>query len=282
MYADSEDLLGKWFAANPNKRKDIFLATKFGNKTTADGGRSIDSTPEYCKSACEKSLKRLGLPYVDLYYIHRLDQKTPVEKTIRAMVELQKEGKIKYLGISECSSETLRRAHKVAKISAVQVEYSPWALEIESAQIDLLKTCRELGVAVIAYSPIGRGLLSGTIRSPDDLEESDFRRLLPRYAPENFDKNLILVDALEAIAKEKGVTTTQLVLAWLLKQGEDIIPIPGTTKADRLVENLGCLDVELSEQEEKKIRSAIESGEVEGTRYPGAFMKACYADTPEE
>jgi aryl-alcohol dehydrogenase-like predicted oxidoreductase len=282
MYADSEDLLGKWFAANPDKRKDIFLATKFGNKVLPGGARAIDSTPEYCKSACEKSLKRLGLPYVDLYYIHRLDQKTPIEKTIRAMVELQKEGKIKYLGISECSSETLRRASKIAKISAVQVEYSPWALEIESAQIDLLKTCRELGVAVIAYSPIGRGMLSGTIRSPDDLGEGDFRKMAPRFAPENFDKNLKLVDSLEAIAKEKGVTTTQLVLAWLLEQGEDVIPIPGTTKVDRLVENLGSLDVKLSKQEEKKIRSAIEGAEVRGTRYAEAFMKVCYADTPEE
>jgi aryl-alcohol dehydrogenase-like predicted oxidoreductase len=282
MYADSEDLLGKWFAANPEKRKDIFLATKFGNKTEADGQRSIDSSPEYCKEACYKSLKRLGLPSVDLYYIHRLDSKTPIEKTIRAMVELRDEGKFKYIGISECSSESLRRAAKIAKISAVQVEYSPWALEIESKQIDLLRTCRELGIAVIAYSPIGRGILSGTIRSPADLGEGDFRHFLPRYSEENFPKNMKLVDELIDIAKEKGVTATQLVLAWLLKQGDDIIPIPGTTKVQRLEENLGSLDIKLSEDEEKKIRKLIEGAEVTGGRYPDAFMHACYADTPEE
>jgi aryl-alcohol dehydrogenase-like predicted oxidoreductase len=282
MYADNEDLLGKWFAANPEKRKDIFLATKFGNKTTPEGGRVIDSSPEYCKEACNKSLKRLGLPYVDLYYVHRLDSKTPIEKTIRAMAELKEEGKIKYLGISECSSESLRRASKIAKISAVQVEYSPWALEIESAQIDLLRTCRELGVAVIAYSPIGRGILSGTIRSPSDLGEGDFRKMLPRYSEENFPKNLKLIDQLIEVAKEKGVTATQLVLAWLLKQGDDVIPIPGTTKPERLEENLASLDVKLSAEDEKKIRGLIEGAEVLGTRYPEAFMKVCYADTAEE
>jgi aryl-alcohol dehydrogenase-like predicted oxidoreductase len=280
MYGDNEDLLGKWFKANPDKREHIFLATKFANKVDADGNRSIDSSPEYVKTACAKSLQRLGLPTIDLYYCHRLDRKTPVEKTVEAMAELKKEGKIKYLGISECSSESLRRAHAVHPISAVQVEYSPFALEIESKQIDLLKTCRELGVAVVAYSPLGRGMLSGTLRSHDDLEESDFRRFLPRFSKENFPKNLKLVDDLSAMAKKKGVTPTQLVLAWLMQQGEDVFPIPGTTNVERIKENLGSADVTLSKEEEREIRKACEATEVSGTRYAKDFMAACYADTP--
>ena len=171
IYGDSEDLLGKWFAKNPDKRKDIFLATKFANAMGPEGRRYIDSSPEYVKKACAKSLKRLGLDYIDLYYCHRLDRKTPIEKTVRAMVELKNEGKIKYLGLSECSADSLRRAYKIAPIAAVQMEYSPFSLEIESDQTDLLKTARAFGIAVVAYSPIGRGFLSGTIRSRDDFEE---------------------------------------------------------------------------------------------------------------
>ncbi|KAF2692170.1 aldo/keto reductase-like protein [Lentithecium fluviatile CBS 122367] len=280
MYGDSEDLLGKWFKANPDKRKDIFLATKFANKRGADGSFSIDSSPEYAKAACAKSLQRLGLENVDLYYCHRLDQKTPIEKTIEAMVELKNEGKINYLGLSECSSESLRRAHAVHPISAVQVEYSPFALEIESNQIDLLRTCRELGVAVVAYSPIGRGLLTGTLRSHDDLEENDLRRFLPRFTKENFPKNLKLVDQLSGMAKKKGVTPTQLVLAWLMQQGQDIFPIPGTTKLERVKENLESVKVTLSKEEEQEIRRACEAAEVSGDRYDEKFMSACYADTP--
>lgn len=282
IYADSEDLLGKWFKLNPDKRKDIFLATKFANQITEGGGRSINSSPEYCKEALAKSLQRLGLPSVDLYYVHRLDGKTPIEATVRAMAELKKEGKIKYLGLSECSSESLRRACKVHHISAVQIEYSPWALDIESPQIELLKTCRELGVAVVAYSPIGRGMLSGTIRSPSDLGEGDFRKMSPRFSEENFPKNLKLVDQISRLAKEKGVTPTQLTLAWLMAQGDDVIPIPGTTKPDRLVENLGSLDVKLSTEEEKAIRKACEDAEIHGGRYPEAMKTTLFADTPAE
>ncbi|KAF2004968.1 putative aldo-keto reductase [Amniculicola lignicola CBS 123094] len=281
MYGDSEDLLGKWFKANPDKRSSIFLATKFANRTAPDGTRSVDSSPEYCKQACETSLARLGLPGVELYYIHRLDTETPIEKTVEAMVALKEQGKIKYLGISECSSNSLRRAHKIHPISAVQVEYSPFALEIESKQIDLLKTCRELGVAVVAYSPLGRGIFSGSIRSVDDLEEGDFRRIMPRYSKENFPKNLRLVDELSAIAKEKGMTPSQLVLTWLMAQGEDIFPIPGTANSKRLEENVGSLKFTLTVDEEKTIRTLCEEAEVSGSRYPDAFMSTCYRDTPE-
>lgn len=280
MYGDSEDLLGKWFAANPDKRKSVFLATKFANQVTSTGTRVINSGPEYCKKAMDKSLQRLGLPYVDLFYCHRVDGVTPIEKTVQAMKELQDEGKTKYLGLSECSAETLRRACKVVHIDCVQVEYSPWALEIESEQIDLLRTCRELGVAVVAYSPIGRGMLSGTLKSPDDLAPDDFRRYAPRFAKENFSKNLKLVDEIVEIAKEKGCTPTQLTLAWLLAQGDDIIPIPGTTKVERLEENLGALNINISKDEEQRIRKICEEAEISGGRYPSILSKSLYADTP--
>ncbi|KAH4969046.1 hypothetical protein HBH70_071360 [Parastagonospora nodorum] len=276
MYGDNEDLLGKWFAANPSKRSDIFLATKFAVKE----GHVIDSSPEYVKVACAQSLKRLGVDVIDLYYCHRVDQKTPIEKTVAAMKELKDEGKIKYLGLSEVSSATLRRAHKIHPISAVQVEYSPFALDIESKQIDLLRTCRELGVAVVAYSPLNRGMLAGALKGPEDFEEGDFRAFAPRFSKENFPKNLKLVDQLSAIAAKKNVTPSQSTLAWLMAQGEDIFPIPGTTKLERLKENLGSFDVKLSAQEEKEIRKAVEEAEVGGERYPESFMKMCYADTP--
>ncbi|KAK5014240.1 putative aldo-keto reductase [Cryomyces antarcticus] len=281
VYADNEDLLGKWFKQNPGKRDNVFLATKFANRRFDDGRIEVNSTPEYCREACEKSLERLGLPYVDLYYCHRLDGKTPVEKTVEAMAQLKKEGKIKHLGLSECSSESLRRAHKVHPISAVQIEYSPFSLDIENAQIGLLQTCRELGVAVVAYSPIGRGMLTGHLRSPDDFDDNDFRRLSPRFSKDNFPKNLKLVDRIVELAKNKGVTASQLTLAWLLAQGDDIIPIPGTTRVDRLEENVGALHVKLTKEEEQAIRKACEEAEVHGGRYPEAMSSALFADTPE-
>ncbi|KAI4954292.1 hypothetical protein J4E91_002003 [Alternaria rosae] len=277
VYGDNEDLIGQWFKANPEKREDIFLATKFAFKNSTG---TIDTSPEHVKVAIEKSLQRLGVEHVDLYYCHRVDQKTPIELTVQAMADLVNLKKVKYLGLSEVSSETLRRAHKVHPISAVQVEYSPFALEIESKQIDLLKTCRELGVAVVAYSPLSRGMLTGAIKSPDDFEEGDFRRYAPRFSAENFPKNLKLVDRITEIAKEKGVTPGQLTLAWLMAQGNDIFPIPGTTKPERLEENVGSLKVELSTEEEQKIRKACEEAEISGGRYPESFMKMCYADTP--
>lgn len=277
LYGDNEDLLGKWFKANSSKRADIFLATKFAIK---NGGAEIDSSPEYVKVACEKSLERLGTSYIDLYYCHRVDRKTPIELTVQAMADLVNLGKVKYLGLSEVSSDTLRRAHKVHPIAAVQVEYSPFALEIESKQIDLLRKCRELGVAVVAYSPLNRGMLTGAYKSPDDFEETDFRRVAPRFSKENFPKNLKLVDRIVDIAKAKGVTPGQLTLAWLMAQGDDIFPIPGTTKAERLEENVASLKVQLTKEEEKAIRKACDEAEVVGTRYPEFFMQTCYADTP--
>jgi len=282
IYGDSEDLVGKWLAKNPDKRENIFLATKFANKTNEDGSREVNSTPEYCKQACARSLKRLGVDHIDLYYCHRLDRKTPIEQTVRAMAELKSEGKIKYLGLSECSAESLRRACKITHIAAVQMEYSPFSLEIESEETQLLKTARELGVAIVAYSPIGRGFLSGTIRSPADFEENDFRKQAPRFQPENFYKNLELVDKIEVVAKKKNVTVAQLTLAWLLHQGGDIIPIPGTTKIDRVKENLGALNVKLSDEEAQDVRDACENAEIKGGRYGEAFMTYNFADTPKE
>ena len=179
MSLASNSITGNWFKANPGKREPIFLATKFANKVV-DGQRSVDSSPEYCRQACERSLKRLGLPHIDLYYAHRLDGKTPVEKTVGEMKKLKEEGKIKYIGLSECSSESLRRACKVVHVDAVQIEYSPFSLDIESEQIGLMKTCRELGCAIVAYSPIGRGMLAGQIRSPKDFEDGDFRKYAKR------------------------------------------------------------------------------------------------------
>lgn len=244
------------------------------------GNRSVDSSPEYAKQACEKSLERLGLDSIDLYYAHRLDGKTPIENTVQAMKDLKDEGKIKYIGLSECSSDSLRRAYKVAPIQAVQIEYSPFSLDIESPQINLLKTCRELGVAVVCYSPIGRGVLSGTIRSPDDFEEGDFRKFAPRFSKENFPKNLELVDTISELAKKKGCTPSQLTLAWIMAQGDDFFPIPGTTKASRIDENLGATKITLSAAEEKEIRQACEKAEVHGSRYPEGFASSLFADTP--
>jgi aryl-alcohol dehydrogenase-like predicted oxidoreductase len=262
------------------KRQHVFLATKFAIVTHPDGTYTTDTSPEYAKKALAKSLERLGLPSVDLYYIHRLDQVTPIEKTMEALVELKNEGKFKYIGISECSSATVRRAHAIHPISAVQSEYSPFSLEIESKQIDLLRTCRELGVATVAYSPLGRGLISGQYKSPDDFEDGDIRKWLPRFTKENFPKNLELVNQLNKIATRKSITTSQLALAWLLAQGDDIFPIPGTQRLNRLEENIGAASVQLSKEEEQEIRKAVEAAEVGGSRYPDAITSSLYADTP--
>ncbi|KAJ9218768.1 hypothetical protein DTO027B5_8747 [Paecilomyces variotii] len=280
IYMDNEDLLGKWFAAHPEKRKDIFLATKFALHPKPDGSLEIRGDPEYVKEACAKSLKRLGLPYVDLYYCHRLDKNVPVEKTVQAMAELKKEGKIKYLGLSECSAESLRRAYKVHPITAVQIEYSPFTLDIEDPRVKLLETCRELGVAVVAYSPLGRGMLTGKYRSPNDFPEGDWRRMAPRFSEENFPKNLQLVDEIQSLARKKGCTAGQLTLAWLLAQGEDIFPIPGTTHIERLKENIGAVNVHLNKEDVDIIRKACKNAEVHGERYPAQMADHLFADTP--
>ena len=198
------------------------------------------------------------------------------------MKKLQEEGKVKHIGMSECSAESLRRASKIVHIDAVQVEYSPWALEIESEEIPILKTARELGTAIVAYSPIGRGMLSGAYRSPDDFPEGDFRKMAPRFSKENFPKNLKLVDEIKAIADRKGCTPTQLTLAWLMAQGDDIFPIPGTTNIERLDENLGALHIKITKEENQAIRKAVENAEVAGARYPDAVSGWLYNDTPPE
>ncbi|KAF3931620.1 hypothetical protein ABW20_dc0102797 [Dactylellina cionopaga] len=281
-YKDSEDLLGKWFAANPEKRQDVFLATKFAVQVKYEGGGvqvSVDSSPEYCRKAIEKSLKRLGLPYVDLYYVHRLDKVTPIEKTIAAMVELKEAGKIKHIGLSECSAESLRRAHKVHPIACVQVEYSPFCLAIESSKIKVLETARELGIAVVAYCPLGNGFITGAIRNRENvIKPGDQRAMLPWLSEENVEKNVEIVDKISEIAKAKGVTTAQLTLAWVLAQGDDIFPIPGTTKISRLKENLGSLSVTLSPEEEQEIRRL--SKNIAGGRIQ-EMLGHTFADTPE-
>jgi len=274
LYGDSEELLGKWFKRS-GKRDKIFLATKFG--VTPKG---VNGTPEYCREAFEKSLKRLGVASVELYYLHRADKTVPIEKTVEAMAEFVKAGKIKYLGLSECSADTLRRAHAVHPISAFQVEYSPFTLDIEDEKIGLLKTCRELGITVIAYSPLGRGLLTGRYKSPDDFEEGDRRRVFPRFSKENFPKVLQLTDGLKKIGEKENATASQVALAWLLAQGDDIIPIPGTRKTKYLEENLGALKVHLTPADLQQVRAeALNADAGQGDRYPN--MDLIFVDTPK-
>lgn len=219
-------------------RKDIFLATKFG--LTADPNRRVNGSPDHVRAAITSSLKRLGVDQIDLYYLHRADPLEPIENTVGAMAELVKEGKVKYLGLSECSADTLRRAHAVHPISALQVEYSPFTLDIEDPKIGLLKVARELGVAIVAYSPLGRGLLTGQFKGPEDFEAGDFRLTVARYSKENFPNILKLVDGLKGIGEKHGATAGQVALAWLLAQGDDVLPIPGTRSV-----KVGCLFLSL-------------------------------------
>ncbi|UKZ84339.1 uncharacterized protein TrAFT101_000251 [Trichoderma asperellum] len=279
MYGDCEDLLGKWFAANPGKRDNIFLSTKFGI-IPQKGSIKVDSSPEYCRQAIEKSLKRLGVPFVNLFYVHHLDKVTPIEKTVEAMVELKNAGKIQHLGLSECSADTLRRASAIHPIACVQMEYNPFTLEIEEPQRRFLETCRELGTAVVAYSPLGRGLLTGTIKSKEDIAKAgDMRTMLPRFSGESLDKNLATVAKINEIANSKGVTPAQLTLAWLLAQGDDIFGIPGTTTASRLSENLEAMSVNLTAEEERAIRDVAK--DVTGPRIPDNFPGVnLFGDTP--
>ncbi|KAJ7607085.1 Aldo/keto reductase [Mycena polygramma] len=279
VYRDSEELIGKWFKRT-GKRDDIFLATKFGF-TAVDGRHAINGTPEYARKAIETSLKRLGVDCVDLYYLHRADPQVPIETTVKAMAEFVKEGKVKSLGLSEVSAATLRRAHAVHPIAAVQVEYSPFTLDIEDPKIALLQTCRELGVATVAYSPLGRGLLSGLIRSPEDLDPDDFRRKVGRYNATNFPNILKITDGLAAIGKKYDATSSQVALAWLLAQGDDVIPIPGTKKIKYLDENLGAVKVKLSAEDVAAVRRlAVEADAQHGERYPPGLAELLFADTP--
>ncbi|PKC60317.1 aldo/keto reductase [Rhizophagus irregularis] len=266
---DNEILLSKVLK---ERRNEVFLCTKFGIVRGPNGEfKGISGTPEYIRQACESSLKRLGVDYIDLYYQHRVDPNTPIEVTVGTLAELVKEGKIKYIGLSECSAETLRRAYKVHPIAAVQMEYSPWTLDIETNGI--MEACRELGITIVAYSPLGRGFLTGKYKSIDDFEPDDFRRTVPRFQGENFDKNLELVRKFDEFASKKGVTSSQLCLAWVLAQGDNIVAIPGTKKIKYLEENFEAVKIHLSSEELSEIRQIINSIEITGARYDENFMQ---------
>ena len=264
----NEKLVGKAIA---DRRDKVVLATKFGIQRGADPSqRGVNGKPEYVRSACDASLKRLGIDHIDLYYQHRIDPTVPVEETVGAMADLIKAGKIRFIGISEAAPETIRRANSAAPISALQTEYSLWSREPEE---EILSTVRELGIGFVAYSPLGRGFLCGKIKSVDDLEENDFRRHSPRFQGENFQKNLDLVDKVEEIAKRKGVTPAQLALAWVLAQGNDIVPIPGTKHVKYLNENVKAVEIKLTQDELEEIEEIMPIGAAEGSRYAEAGMK---------
>lgn len=255
------------------RRKEVFLATKFGivRDPANPSFRGINGSPAYVRASCEGSLKRLGVDVIDLYYQHRVDPKTPIEETIGAMAELVKAGKVRYLGLSEAGPETLRRAHAVHPITALQTEYSLWTRDPEGGVLD---TCRKLGVGFVAYSPLGRGFLTGQIKRFEDFAADDYRRHSPRFQGENFAKNLEIVRRLEELAAKKGCAASQLALAWVLSQGEDIVPIPGTKRIRYLDENLAALKLSLSRSEQEAIRAVFPPDAVAGTRYPAAMMGA--------
>jgi len=277
IYGDSEELIGKWFKRT-GKRNDIFIGTKFGFQPDW----TVDGSPAYAKESLERSLKRLGVDSIDLFYLHRPDVNTPIEHTVIAMAEFVKTGKVKYLGLSECSAATLRRAHAVHPIAALQVEYSPFTLDIEDDKIAVLKTARELGIAIIAYSPLGRGLLTGQYKSPNDFDQDDFRRTIPRYSAGNFPNILKLADGLKQIGEKHNATAGQVTLAWILAQGDDVIPIPGTTKTKYLEENLGATKIQLTPTDLQEVRSTAEQADAaQGDRYPVGTSSLMFADTPE-
>jgi aryl-alcohol dehydrogenase-like predicted oxidoreductase len=258
----NEKLVGK---AVGDRRDRVVLATKFGNVRNDDGSREVRGDAEYVRQACEASLQRLGLDHIDLYYQHRVDFRVPIEETVGAMAELVEAGKVRYLGLSEASPETIRRAHAVHPISALQSEYSLWTRDPEDGP---LSACRELSIGFVAYSPLGRGFLTGQIRSPDDFAEGDFRGYLPRFQGENFQRNLDLVACVEEIAEQQGRTPGQVALAWLLSRGDDIVPIPGTKRRRYLEENADAVDVELTDDELERLEQAFPQGAAAGERYP--------------
>jgi len=260
----NEELVGRAIAGH---REEVVLATKFGIVRDADdpSRRGVEGRPEYVRKSIEGSLGRLGVDHVDLYYQHRVDPDTPIEDTVGAMAELVREGKVRYLGLSEAAPDTLRRAHAIHPISALQTEYSLWSRDPED---EVLPTVRELGIGFVAYSPLGRGFLTGRFQSPEDLEEGDFRLRNPRFQGENFQRNLELVERVREIAEEKNATPAQLALAWVLAQGEDIVPIPGTKRRERLEENVAALDVELTDADLERIEAAFPKGATAGDRYP--------------
>jgi aryl-alcohol dehydrogenase-like predicted oxidoreductase len=273
----NEELLAEAIQGLP--RQKIIIATKFGivRDPNNPAVRGVNGTPAYVKKACEASLKRLKVDCIDLYYQHRVDQTVPIEDTIGAMADLVREGKIRHLGLSEASAETLRRASRVHPIAALQSEYSLWTREIED---EILPTCRELHIGLVPYSPLGRGFLSGQIQKIEDFSPEDYRRHSPRFQGENFQKNLVLVNKVKDLAKSKGFTAPQLALAWVLHQGQDIVPIPGTKRVAFLDENLGALKIKLSSEELKTIESILPRGAVSGDRYPSAMMSTLNGNTP--
>ena len=266
----NEELVGK---AIKGKRDQVVLATKFGivRDPKDPTGRGFNGKADYVRKSCEASLRRLGVETIDLYYQHRVDPNTPIEETVGAMTQLVREGKVRYLGLSEASPQTLRRAAKVHPITALQTEYSLWSRDPEN---EILSTCRELGIGFVAYSPLGRGFLTGQFKRFEDLPADDYRRNTPRFQGENFQKNLDLVRRVEEIAKEKRCKPSQLALAWVLAQGKDIVPIPGTKRRKYIEENVGALEVRLTEEDLQRINDVFPTGAAAGPRYPEQMMAA--------
>ncbi|KAA0574753.1 aldo/keto reductase [Azospirillum sp. Sh1] len=264
----NESLLARFLAG---KRDRVTVATKFGIvRQPGEYARRVDTSPAYLAQACDASLKRLGVETIDLYYAHRVNPEIPVEETVGAMADLVKAGKVRALGLSEVSAATLRRAHAVHPIAAVQSEYSLWTRDVEAA---VLPACRELGISLVAYAPLGRGMLTGAVNSPDQFAENDFRRIAPRFAGDNFDRNLALVEQVKALAAQKGCTAGQVALAWLLAQGPEILPIPGTKRIKYLEENVGAAAVTLSDAEVKALSDALPPGVAAGDRYTAEGMR---------
>ena len=265
----NEELVGR---AIKGKREKLIIATKFGIVRDPENpkARGVNGTPDYIRKSCESSLRRLETDYIDLYYQHRVDPNTPIEETVGGLAELIKEGKIRHIGLSEASVKTIRRAAKVHAITALQTEYSLWSRDPEDG---ILATCRELGIGFVAYSPLGRGFLTGQIKRFEDLAPDDFRRGVDRFQGENFQKNVDLVAKVEDIAKQKGCTASQLALAWVLAQGDDIVPIPGTRRSTRLEENLKSVDVQLTGEDLRQIEETFPPGVVSGERYSEQMMK---------
>jgi aryl-alcohol dehydrogenase-like predicted oxidoreductase len=265
----NERLVGSAIAG---RRDEVFLATKFGIRLLKDDdllNRVIDGSPEYVRAACDASLERLGVEHIDLYYQHRVDPNTPIEDTVGAMAELVQAGKVRHIGLSEASTGTIRRAHAVHPITAVQTEYSLWTRDVEA---EILPTLEELGIALVAYSPLGRGFLSGRFTSPEELEEGDYRRAGPRFTGENLEQNLALAGRVRELAAERGITPAQLALAWVLHRGEHILPIPGTKRVSYLEQNLAAAEVELSDADVAHIAAAVPGAA--GERYPEAVMRS--------
>ena len=259
----NEQLVGRAIA---RRRDEVVLATKFGIVRGPDPrSRGVNGRPEYVRASCEASLKRLGVEFIDLYYQHRVDPAVPIEETVGAMADLVRQGKVRYVGLSEAAPATIRRAHAVHPITALQTEYSLWTRDPED---EVLATCRELGIGFVAYSPLGRGFLTGQFKRFEDLAPDDYRRTVPRFQGENFEKNLDLVRKVEEIAREKGCTPAQLALAWVLAQGEDIVPIPGTKRRRRLEENVGALALTLAAADVRRIAAVAPKGVAAGERYP--------------